>query len=201
MREGSVSEGIARQLVGREFLGGTFTHYENRGGRFMMVAKCSQCQGPHSGISIANASQAVQNPTVHLINCQHCTFVVPTAAKETYEDVVRIPESRRSSAQQRIVVEHENAERNQQRAATKQVQEAAKQAPINRAIRSAMWESRERLLTAIAHNVGAQTVNDPRVLQDSDYQTWEQWQAASQEDRDTANHIVDLYFTNHGLSW
>ena len=192
MRENSIQEGIARQLVGREFLGGTFTHYENRAGRFMMVAKCNQCGGPHSGISITNAAQALQNPTAHLISCQHCTYVIPTAQKEMYEDVIRIPERQRTSAQDRIIVEHEYAQRN-----------VAKQAPIiaarNRAAKSSLWTQRERLLIAIAHNNGARTVNDPRVLNDSDFQTWEAWQAASDEDREKANHVVDLYFANHGL--
>src|SRR5579872_2890418 len=124
--ENNITEGIARQLKGRAHATGTFVSYESREGRITMTSQCSQCGGPHSGISITNAAQAAQNPSIRLINCPHCTFVVPTAAKQTYEDVIRIPERQRTSAQDRIVVEHEYAVRNTQA-------ERAKQAPINAA--------------------------------------------------------------------
>jgi len=199
MRENTVQEGIARQLKGRVHATGTFTSYESRGGRITMTSQCSQCGGPHSGISIANANQAANNATTRLIACQHCTYVVPTPAKQTYEDVIRIPERQRTSAQDRIVVEHEYAVRNAQAARVKQAPVLAARAEANRAVKGAMWEARERFLTALAHLVGAQRIGDPRVEAHESFQAWESWQALSDEDRAETSRWTDVYFANHGL--
>jgi hypothetical protein len=190
MREGSVSEAVARQLVGRDFEGGTFTHYESRGGKFTMVAKCSQCGGPHSGISIANAAQQVNNPNVRLINCQHCTYVVPNAAKQTYEEVIRIPENQRTSAQDRIIVEHEFAQRSAQRA-------AIKQAPIDKANKAIMWRQHDRYLVSLAHSIGARSIIAPEVLNDDAYISWEKWQTVDEGQRYKVSADVDAYFESN----
>jgi hypothetical protein len=197
-----IDTGIAKLLVGYQHASGTIVAVNESQGAVTVTSKCIGCGGERSGIPVSTATSAVRNPNQQFIPCSFCSYgyVVPTAAKEAYEDVIRIPENRRSSAQQRIIVEHENAERNQQREAVKRAPINAARAQANRAIKSEMWDSRERLLTAIAHLVGAQTVNDPRVLQDSDFHTWEAWQALSDEARDKANHVVDLYFANHGLN-
>jgi hypothetical protein len=199
MRTNIINESCARQLVGQSFLGGTFVSYETRGGKTTLTATCSQCGGPHSGISVTNADQAVRNPNSRLIGCQHCTYVVPTAAKQTYEQVLLIPERDRTSAQDRIVVEHEYAVRNAQAAQAKQAPMIAARAEANRAVKGAMWDQRERFLTALAHLVGAQRIGDLRVEAHESFQTWESWQALSDEDRAETNRWTNVYFTNHGL--
>jgi hypothetical protein len=205
MREGSVQEGIARQLVGSEFAGGRFVGYEYRGGKVLMRAKCNQCGGPHSGISVTNAAQAVKNPTVRLINCQHCKYVEPTAAAQTYEVVVRIPESQRTSAQQRLVAEREIADTTQapirQRRAAEDAREQAAQAQADRTARRAMFESHERFLTALAHIECVPSINHPNVLAREDYVSFGQWQFLSDEVRAETNKWVDIYFQNNGLRW
>jgi hypothetical protein len=122
---------------------------------------------------------------------------VPTAAKETYEEVVRIPEARRSSAQQRIVAEHENA----QRRAVKQAPINAAQAAINRAIKGSLWDQRERYLMTLAHSVGTHLVNDPRVLKHESFISWEAWQNLSSEVREQISLQVEAYFQANGLQW
>jgi hypothetical protein len=194
-----INEACARELVGKSFLGGTFVSHETRGGKTTLTAKCNQCGGPHSGISVTNADQAVRNPNSRLIGCQHCSFVSPTAATQKYEDVIRIPERDRTSAQDRIVAEHEFAVRKAQAERVNQAPILAARVQANRAIKSAMWDARERFLTALAHLVGAQTISDPRVETHESYQTWEQWQGLSDEVREETNRWTDVYFANHGL--
>jgi hypothetical protein len=203
MRTNIINESIARELVGQQFMGGRFVSYETRNGKTTMTAECSACGGPHSQISVTNAAQAAKNPTVYLIGCQwpNCKFVVPTAKKETLEDVLAIPESQRTSAQDRIIVEHEFAERNSQRAAVKQAPINAARAEANKAIRSALWEQRERYLVSLAHSLQAATIADPRVLNDASYFTWEQWLAADDEDRDKIIAMTNAYFENNNLSY
>jgi hypothetical protein len=195
VRENIINESIARQLVGQQFMGGSFVSYETRNGKTTMTAKCSQCGGPHSGISVTNAAQAANNPTTRLIGCQHCTYVSPSAKKETLADVLAIPESRRSSAQQRIVVEAEQAERVAQR----QAPIKAAQAQASRAVKGALWEHRERYLQTVAHSNGVQTIADPRVLNDPAYFTWQQWIEATDEDRDKIIALTNDYFQANGL--
>ena len=186
-QQNNITEGIARQLVGSKHATGEFVRYENRGGKVFLVSQCAQCGAPNSNISVTNAAQAAKNPNVRLIACQHCTYVVPGAAKQSYEEVIRIPEAQRSSAQQRIVVEHENAQRNQQRA-------AVKQAPIDRANKAVMWTQWERYVMSLAHSIGARTITAPEVLADAAYITWEQWQSATEESRYKVSADVDAYF-------
>jgi hypothetical protein len=200
MREGSIPESIARQLVGRKHATGEFVSYESHNGKFTVTSKCSNCSGSHANISIINANQAASNPSVPLINCQWCKRVIDAPQAQTYEDVIRIPESHRSSAQQRIVVEHENAERNAQRTATKQAPINAARVQANRAIKASMFESHERFLTALAHITLATYITDPRVIQHESYVSWPQWQAMSDEDREKTNHWVGIYWANNGLA-
>jgi hypothetical protein len=204
MRTNIINESIARELVGQQFMGGRFVSYETRNGKTTMTAECSQCGGPHSQISVTNAAQAAKNPTVHLIGCQwpNCKFVVPTAKKETLEDVLAIPEARRSSAQQRLVIEAEHDQRNAQRAAVKQTSITAAQAATNKAIKSALWEQRERYLQTLAHTEGVQLISNPKVLNSPAYETWEQWQTMASERPEqllATNEAVDLYFKAFGL--
>jgi hypothetical protein len=198
MRTNIINESIARQLVNQQFMGGTFVSYETRGGKTTMTAKCNQCGGPHSGISVTNAAQAAQNPTVQLIACQHCTYVVPTAKEETLADVLAIPESRRSSAQQRIVVEAENAQRIEARTAAKQVPNPA-QAAATRAIKSSLWDQREKYLQTVAHTEGAQFVSDSRVVNSAAFVSWQDWQLLSSESLAEINAGVDAYMEANGL--
>jgi hypothetical protein len=197
--ENNITEGIARQLKGRAHATGTFVSYESRAGRITMTSQCSQCGGPRSGISVTNAAQAAQNPSIRLINCQHCTFVVPTPAKQTYEDVLRIPERDRTSAQDRIVLEHEFALRNAEKERAKNAPILAARAAVERKQNVVMWDQRESYLMALAHEVGAQFVNDHRVLQHEDFLTFEQWVELSEENRELRNRNVAQYFANHGI--
>ena len=189
----TIQEGMARQLVGQKHLTGEIVSHETANGRTTVTSQCSKCGGVSRNISLTMASNAIKYPEQQIITCSWgCKYVPPAAKKETYADVVNIPEHQRTSAQQRIFVEAENAQRN-----------AAIQAPIiaarSRAVKAALWTQRERLLMAIAHYVGATTVSDQRVLSNTDFQSWEAWQSASEEDRAKTNHDVDLYFQNHGL--
>jgi hypothetical protein len=195
-----INEACARELVGKSFLGGMFVSYETRNGKITLTAKCNQCGGPHSGISVTNADQAVRNPNSRLINCQHCTYVMPTPAKQTYEEIIsRIPERERTSAQDRIVAEHEFAVRKAQAERVKQAPVIAARAEANRAVKAAVWTGHERLLLAIAKTVGASSIDDPRVRQHSDYQTFEQWQEVPEEDRAKANQVVDNCLASYGI--
>jgi hypothetical protein len=146
-----INAGIAQQLVGRTHATGSFVSCEPRNGKITMTSQCSQCGGPHSGISLTNAAQAVKNPTARLIVCNHCKFIEPTAKALTFEDVIRIPEQARSAQQQRIVVEYENAERSAQQRAAKEAPVIAAREQANRAVKASLFESHERLLVALAH--------------------------------------------------
>jgi hypothetical protein len=200
MRTDNIQEGIARQLKGRAHATGTFTSYESRVGRITVTSTCNQCGGPHSGISLANAGQAAQNPTIPLINCQHCVRVIAAPAKWTYEDVMRIPERNRTSDQDRIVLEHEFAVRKAEADRAKNAPIIAARAEVTRQHKSKMWDARERFLLSIAHAVGARFVNDPRVLQHESFITWEDWTALSDEARDNTNQLVDLYFAKYAVA-
>jgi hypothetical protein len=194
-----INEACARELVGKSFLGGTFVSYETRSGKTTLTAKCNQCGGPHSGISALNADQAVRFQS-H-IPCQHCKLVIESPKALTYEDILLVPERQRTSAQDRIVVEHDFAVRKAQQERVKQAPVLAARAEANRAVKGAMWDQRERFLTALAHIDNAQFVNDPRVTQHEDYQTWESWQELSDEQRAETNRWVDTYFANHDLRY
>jgi hypothetical protein len=198
MREGSIPESIARQLVGRNHATGSFVSYESRGGKVTLTSRCSNCTGSHANISVANASQAASNPSTPLINCQWCKRVIEAPKAQTYEDVLAIPESRRSSAQQRIVVEAENAQRIEARTAAKQVPNPA-QAAATRAIKSSLWDQREKYLQTVAHTEGAQFVSDPRVVNSASFVSWQDWQLLSSESLAEINAGVDAYLEANGL--
>ncbi len=206
MRQNSIQEGIARQLKDRAHATGTLVSYEQRGGRITMTSHCNNCGGPHSNISLTNAAQAVQNSQIPLINCQHCTRVIPAPAKLTYEDILRIPENQRTSEQDRIVLEHEFAVRNEEREREKNAPALAARAEESGRQRSALWDQWERFLTALAHEAGVQpnvhgvyTITDPRVARHPDFRTFDQWCSLPYADRERTNHIVSQYFVNHGL--
>jgi hypothetical protein len=195
-----INAGIAQQLVGRTHATGSFVSCEPRNGKITMTSQCSQCGGPHSGISLTNAAQAVKNPTARLIVCNHCKFIEPTAKALTFEDVIRIPERQRSAAQQRIVAEYENAERSAQQRAAKEAPVIAAREQANRAVKASLFESHERLLVALAHICVANSIDDARVRQHENFLSWEQWVALSDEDRAATNHWIDLYWSNNQLA-
>jgi hypothetical protein len=194
MRENSINESNARQLVERDTATGKFVSYESRGGKITLTHVCSNCNGPHSGISITNAWQAAQNPTVALINCQHCKRVIESPKAQTYEEAIRVPEAQRTSAQDRLIAEHEFAQRNQQRA-------AVKQAPLDKANKAVMWKQWDRYVISLAHSLGQRTVTAPAVLNDEAYLSWEQWQAGTEESRYKISADVDAYFENNSLTY
>ncbi len=199
MRTDSISEGIARQLEGRVHATGTFVSYESRGGRITVTSQCNQCGGPHSGISLANAGQAAQNPTIPLINCQHCVRKIAAPAKPTIEEALGIPEARRTSEQQRLVAEYEFERAKAAANAPAIAARTAAQAEATRQRRSMLWDQRERFLVSLAHSLGATRINDPRVVNHESFVTWEQWQAGSDEAREATNQAVDSYFLSYGL--
>jgi len=112
----------------------------------------------------------------------------------TYEEAVAIPEARRTSAQQRIVVEHEYA------MARRPVQAQAPAIAVN-AEDPALFESYERFLVALAHMEDAAGPYDPKVAKHEDYMHFVTFKALPAEKRDRVNHWVDLYFKEIGLSW
>jgi hypothetical protein len=195
-----INAGIAQQLVGRTHATGSFVSCEPRNGKITMTSQCSQCGGPHSGISLTNAAQAVKNPTARLIVCNHCKFIEPTAKALTFEDVIRIPERQRSAAQQRIVAEYENAERSAQQRAAKEAPVIAAREQANRAVKASLFESHERFLVALAHICVANSIDDARVREHENFLSWEQWVALSDEDRAATNHWIDLYWSNNQLA-
>jgi hypothetical protein len=194
MRENSINESNARQLVERDTATGKFVSYESRGGKITLTHVCSNCKGQHSGISITNAWQAAQNPTVALINCQHCKRVIESPKAQTYEQAIRVPEAQRTSAQDRLIAEHEFAQRNQQRA-------AVRQAPIDRANKAVMWRQHDRYLVSLAHSIGARTITAPEVLNDDAYISWEKWQSGDEGQRYSISAQVDSYFEANGLTY
>ena len=125
--------------------------------------------------------------------------------KQTYEDVVRIPEYSRTSEQQRIVAEHENAERAAQNAAAKRApiiaREQAASVQAGRAVRRAMWNQHEKFLLALAHIQCVPYINHPDVMAREDYVSWEQWQCLSEEVRAETSKWVDIYFESNGLTY
>lgn len=195
MREGSIPEAIARQLVGRDHATGEFVSYESRNGKFTLTSRCSNCTGSHANISVTNAAQAANNPSVPLINCQWCKRVIEAPKAQTLEDVLRIPESRRSSAQQRIVIEAEHT----QRVAAKQAPIKAAQAQARRAVKASLWDARERYLQTLAHANGVTTISDPLVLNNAAFFTWDQWLNADPAQRDGVIALTNAYFEENGL--
>ena len=191
----TIQEGMARQLVGQKHLTGEIASHETANGRTTVTSQCSKCGGVSRNISLTMASNAIKYPEQQIITCSWgCKYVPPAVAKETYEDAVRVPEARRSSAQQRLVVEHENAERNTQRA-------VAKQAPINRANKVAMFVQHEKYLVSLAHSLGQRSILAPEVLSDPAYISWKQWQSGAEEQRYKISADVDAYFESNNLTF
>jgi hypothetical protein len=116
------------------------------------------------------------------------------------EEVMIIPESRRSSAQQRILVEYENAQRVAQRDAARQASVNAARAKASQAIRSSLWDQRERYLQTVAHTEGAQVFRDEAVIHSAAFISWQDWQNLSSESLAEINASVDAYFAANGLS-
>jgi hypothetical protein len=120
----------------------------------------------------------------------------------TYEDAVKIPEARRTSAQQRIVAEWEweQAQQAAQQSEQAVVQTIVKSVPNQDFLE--FHESYERYLAAIAHLAGAAGPYDPRVAQRDDHILYVQFRAMPAKDRDYLTHVTDVYFQNHpDLSW
>jgi hypothetical protein len=196
MREGSVQEGIARQLVGRKHLTGEISSLEIANNRTTVTSTCASCGGVTRGISLNMAANATKYPSQQIITCAWgCKYVPPAEVKQTLADVLQIPESRRSSAQQRIVIEAEHT----QRVAQRQAPIKAAQAQATRAVKGSLWDARERYLQTLAHAHGVQTIADPRVLNDPAYFTWDQWLNADSEQRDGVIALTNDYFQANGL--
>jgi hypothetical protein len=118
----------------------------------------------------------------------------------TYDEAVKIPERKRTSAQQRIVAEWEweHAQK-----AAQQSEQAIVQTIVNSTVHDpALFEAYERFLVALAHIECAAGPYDPKVAQRDDHITYVQFRALPAKDRDYLTHVTDVYFQNHpDLSW
>jgi hypothetical protein len=117
----------------------------------------------------------------------------------TYDEAVKIPERKRTSAQQRIVAEWEweHAQK-----AAQQSEQAIVQTIVNSTVHDpALFEAYERFLVALAHIECAGGPYDPKVAQRDDYVHFMQFKAMPAKDREELIHFTNLYFENNNLTW
>jgi hypothetical protein len=195
-----IEKSIADKLVGKKHGSGTFVRSEDRGGKIVIISKCGNptC-GAERAVSLTNAAQAAQNPTIPVIACtMYCKTSIKPTEKQTLEEVLAIPEWKRSSEQQRIVIEAEFAAN---AAAAKKVKDAplvAARARANVATVQETFKQHERLLLAInikVHGIGPggllSAAETPEVRQHPSYIPFSVWKTLSDEERSIPNDAVD----------
>jgi hypothetical protein len=153
-----IDRAIAEKLVGREHGSGKLVRHEQRAGRVVMISQCSNCRAERP-VSLTNAAQAVQNPTIAVIACPMvCKRVAqPPAATEVQksEKEMTADEYRK----QVVEPEFEARKLNAQRVTNAPIQAANARAAV--AANGALWEQRERFLLAVAYSVGAVSSTTP----------------------------------------
>jgi hypothetical protein len=200
-----IEKSIADKIVGKPHGSGTFVRSETRNGKLVIISKCGNptC-GAERAVSLTNASQAVQNPTIPVIACtMYCKTTIKPAAKQTLAEVLAIPENRRSSEQQKIVIEAEFAERAAEAQRIKDAPLVAARARASVATNQEMFAQHERLLAAInlalhglpggAYTPGGafSTAETADVVGHPSYISFAVWKTLTDEERSIVNAGVD----------
>jgi hypothetical protein len=200
-----INKHIADKMVGQPHGSGTFVRWEDRGKTTVMISKCGNpACGAERAVSLQNAAQAVKNPTIPVIACtMYCKTTITPTAKQSLEEVLAIPEYKRSSEQQRIVVDAEYAAKAAEAKRIKDAPLVAARARASVATNQEMFAQHERLLAAIhlalhglpggAYTPGGAftTAETADVVGHPSYISFAVWKALTDEERAIVNAGVD----------
>src|SRR4029077_19946144 len=201
-----INKAIADKMVGQPHGSGTFVRWEDRGATTVMISKCGNptC-GAERAVSLQNAAQAVQNPTIPVIACtMYCKTVASTPKAQSLEEILAIPEARRTSAQQKVVVEAEFAANATAAQAVKDAPLVAARARLSVATNREIFVQHERLLQAIViavHGVSWTGGNEgPEICKHPSYVPFSVWKTLSDDERAVLNDVVDRQLASVGQS-